>query len=52
MAHKTLQALVSLHTLLQLLEVNLLEKRSIAELAALAVEPMPNHLVFTQRSLF
>jgi Transposase DDE domain/Domain of unknown function (DUF4372) len=52
MAHKTLQIPVSLHTLLQILEVNLLEKTSIAHLAALAVEPMPEHSISTQRSLF
>jgi hypothetical protein len=52
MAHKTLHISVSLHTLLQILEVNLLEKTSIADLASLAVEPMPDHAVSTQRSLF
>lgn len=52
MAHKTLQIPVSLHTLLQILEVNLLEKISIADLAALASEPMPDHAISTQRSLF
>lgn len=52
MTHKTLQISVSLHTLLQILEVNLLEKTSIADLASLAIEPMPDHAVSTQRCLF
>jgi IS4 transposase len=51
-AHKMLQTPVSLHTLLQLWEVNLLEKTPSAELASLAIEPMPAHTDSTQRNLF
>jgi Transposase DDE domain/Domain of unknown function (DUF4372) len=45
-------AAVMAHKTLQILEVNLLEKISIADLTALAIEPMPDRAISIQRSLF
>jgi transposase len=52
MAHKTLRIPLSLHTLLQIVQVNLLDKTPIAQLAAQAIEPVPEPIDLTQKTLF
>lgn len=52
MAHKTLRIPLSLHTLLQIIEVNLLDKTLITQLAAQAIEPVPQPIDLMQKTLF
>jgi transposase len=52
LAHKTLRLPVSLHTMLQIVEVNLLDKTPIAQLVAQATEPATTSIQQTQKCLF
>jgi transposase len=52
LAHKTLRIPASLHTMLQIIEVNLLDKTSIAQLIAQATQPQIITSNPAQRSLF
>ena len=52
MMHKTLRIPLSLHTLLQIVQVNLMDKTAVHQLAAQAIEPVQAPLNSMQQTLF